>query len=211
MLRILIADRHEIVRKRVRRLIEARSGWEVCAETADGQEALQLALQQQPDIAILDVALPRLNGLEVTRLLTQGRSSTRVLLFTSQDDDLSISGALAAGALGYVLKTDSEEDLQAAVTALASNHPYFSALVSELLLSGALNGHAPSRLQSLTARELQVARLIAAGKPNRQIADLLGISIKTVESHRSAALRKSGVRTAAEFVRFAIKHKLIEA
>jgi DNA-binding NarL/FixJ family response regulator len=134
-----------------------------------------------------------------------------VLLFTMHDDDETVSGGLAAGARGYVLKTDSEQHLEAAIAALSANRPYFSSVVSELLLNAAMNDRKRSRLESFTIRELEVAQLIAEGNSNKQIARLLNISIKTVESHRSAAMRKAGVRTAAEFVRFAIKHNLIQA
>jgi DNA-binding NarL/FixJ family response regulator len=210
MLRILIADDHEIVRKGVRDLIEAHPGWEVCGEAADGQVALEIALREKPDIAVLDVALPVLNGVALTRRLKQEIPATNVLLFTMHDDDETVSGGLAAGARGYVLKTDSERYLEAAISALGANRPYFSAFVSELLLDAAINDRKRSRLESFTIRELEVAQLIAEGNSNKQIARNLEISIKTVESHRSAAMRKAGARTAAEFVRFAIKHNLIQ-
>ena len=210
MLRILIADDHEIVRKGVRDLIEAHPGWEVCGEAADGQVALEIALREKPDIAVLDVALPVLNGVALTRRLKQETPATNVLLFTMHDDDETVSGGLAAGARGYVLKTDSERYLEAAISALGANRPYFSAFVSELLLDAAIHDRKRSRLESFTIRELEVAQLIAEGNSNKQIARNLEISIKTVESHRSAAMRKAGARTAAEFVRFAIKHNLIQ-
>lgn len=211
MLRILIADDHEIVRKGVRDVIEAHPGWEVCGEAADGQNALEIALREKPDVAVLDVSLPVLNGVALTRRLKQECPKINVLLFTMHDDDETVSGGLAAGARGYVLKTDSERYLEAAISALGANRPYFSSFVSELLLDAAVNDRKRSRLESFTVRELEVAQLIAEGNSNKQIARLLGISIKTVESHRAAAMRKAGVRTAAEFVRFAIKHNLIQA
>lgn len=211
MLRILIADDHEIVRKGVRDVIEAHPGWEVCGEAADGQNALEIALREKPDVAVLDVSLPVLNGVALTRRLKQECPKIAVLLFTMHDDDETVSGGLAAGARGYVLKTDSERYLEAAISALGANRPYFSSFVSELLLDAAVNDRKRSRLESFTVRELEVAQLIAEGNSNKQIARLLGISIKTVESHRAAAMRKAGVRTAAEFVRFAIKHNLIQA
>ena len=210
MLRILIADDHEIVRKGVRDLIEAHPGWEVCGEAADGQTALEIAAREKPDIAVLDVALPILNGVALTRRLKQEVPGANVLLFTMHDDDDTVSSGLAAGARGYVLKTDSERYLEAAISALGANRPYFSAFVSELLLDAAINDRKRSRLESFTIRELEVAQLIAEGNSNKQIARSLEISIKTVESHRSAAMRKAGARTAAEFVRFAIKHNLIQ-
>jgi DNA-binding NarL/FixJ family response regulator len=210
MLRILLADDHGIVRKGVRDLIEAHPGWEVCGEAADGQSALDVALREKPDVAILDVALPILNGIALTRRLKQECPGTRVLLFTMHDDDETVNSGLAAGARGYVLKSDSERYLEAAISALGANRPYFSSFVSELLLDAAVNDRKRSRLESFTLRELEVAQLIAEGNSNKQIARRLEISIKTVESHRSAAMRKAGARTAAEFVRFAIKHNLIQ-
>jgi DNA-binding NarL/FixJ family response regulator len=211
MLRILIADDHEIVRKGVRDVIEAHPGWEVVGEAADGQTALDMALKERPDVAVLDVSLPVLNGVALTRRLKQECPKVNVLLFTMHDDDETVSGGLAAGARGYILKTDSERYLEAAISALGANRPYFSSFVSELLLDAAINDRKRSRLESFTVRELEVAQLIAEGNSNKQIARLLNISIKTVESHRAAAMRKAGVRTAAEFVRFAIKHNLIQA
>lgn len=211
MLRILIADDHEIVRRGVRDIVESHPGWEVCGEAADGQAALDLAASQQPDVAVLDVSLPILNGIVVTRRLRQESPQTNVLLFTMHDDDETVSGGLAAGARGYLLKSDSEQNLEAAISALGANRPYFSAFVSELLLEAAVHDRKRSRLESFTMRELEVAQLIAEGNSNKQIARLLSISVKTVESHRAAAMRKAGVRTAAEFVRFAIKHNLIRA
>jgi len=211
MLRILIADDHEIVRKGVRDTIEDHPGWEVCAEAADGQEALNLALREKPDIAVLDVSLPIINGVALTRRLHKEAPNIRILLFTMHDDDETVSTGLAAGARGYVLKSDSESHLEAAISALGANRLYFSSPVSELLLDAALNERKRSRLETFTMRELEVAQLIAEGNANKQIARHLNISVKTVESHRAAAMRKAGVRTAAELVRFAIKHNLIQA
>jgi DNA-binding NarL/FixJ family response regulator len=209
-LRILIADDHEIVRKGVRDLVQAHPGWNVCGEAADGQQALELALKEKPDVAVLDVSLPLLNGVALTRRLHKELPHTRVLLFTMHDDDETITTGLAAGARGFVLKSDSESHLEAAISALGANRPYFSSPVSELLLDAALNERKRSRLETFTMRELEIAQLIAEGNNNKTIARMLNISIKTVESHRAAAMRKAGARTAAELVRFAVKHNLIE-
>ena len=211
MLRILVADDHEIVRKGVRDVIEAHHGWEVCGEAADGQQALEIALREKPDIAVLDVSLPVMNGISLTRRLKQECPKINVLLFTMHDDEETVSGGLAAGARGYILKSDSEQHLEAAISALGANRPYFSSPVSEMLLEAAVNDRKRSRLESFTIRELEIAQLIAEGNSNKQIARRLEISIKTVESHRAAVMRKAGVRTAAELVRFAIRHKLIQA
>jgi DNA-binding NarL/FixJ family response regulator len=210
MLRILIADDHEIVRKGVRDLVEAHSGWEVCGEAADGEQAMDIALREKPDVAVLDVSLPILNGVAVTRRLRQECPGVKVLLFTVHDDDETVSNGLAAGARGYVLKTDSERHLEAAISALGANNPYLSSLASQVLLDATASDGKRSRLESFTVRELEVAQLIAEGQSNKQMAHRLNISIKTIESHRSSAMRKAGVRTAAELVRFAIKHHLIQ-
>jgi len=211
MLRILIADDHEIVRKGVRGVIEGHPGWEVCGEAGDGQDAYDIAMQEKPDVAVIDISLPTLNGVALTRRLHKECPGVRVLLFTMHDDDETVGSGLAAGARGYVLKSDSERNLEAAISALGANRPFFSSLVSELLLEAALSERKRSRLESFTVRELEVAQLIAEGNANKQIARRLQISIKTVESHRASAMRKADVRTAAEFVRFAIKHNLIQA
>lgn len=211
MLRVLIADDHEIVRRGVRDVVEGHLGWEVCGETSHGEEVLQIAQRERPNVVVLDVSLPGLNGIAVTRHIRQALPGTEVLLFTMHDDDETVSGGLAAGARGYLLKSEGETQLIAAISALGAHRPYFSPTVAEMLLEATVHDRKKSRLESFTLRELEVAQLIAEGGSNKQIARRLGISIKTVESHRAAAMRKAGVHTAAEFVRFAIKHNLIQA
>ena len=211
MLRILIADDHEIVRRGVRDLIEAHADWEVCGDAADGQQALDLALANTPDIAILDISMPLLNGIVLTRRLRQERPSIRVLLYTVHEDEETVTSGLSAGARGYLLKTDSEQQLEAAISALGANRPFFSNIVSQVLIKSMIYEHRRGPLETFTVRELEVAQLIAEGNVNKQVARRLGISVKTVESHRAAAMRKAGVHTGAEFVRFAIRHNLIQA
>ncbi len=210
MLRILIADDHEIVRRGVREVLSSQPGWEVCGEAADGREAVEIGLREKPDVAVLDVSLPLLNGIGATLQLRQALPRLEVLLFTMHDDEETVGRGLAAGARGYLRKTDSDNHLIAAVSALGAHRPYFSSVISELVLDAALHDRKRSRLESFTGRELEVAQLIAEGQSNKQIARRLTISVKTVESHRASAMRKAGVRTAAEFVRFAIKHNLIQ-
>jgi DNA-binding NarL/FixJ family response regulator len=209
MLRILIADDHEIVRRGVRNLLSAHPGWEVCGEAADGREASEIGLREKPDIAILDVSMPGLNGIGVARQLRQALPKLEVLFFTMHDDEETMVAGLGVGARGYLQKSDTDQHLVAAVAALGAHRPYFSAAASELLLSGALHDRKRSALESFTGRELEVAQLIAEGNSNKQIARRLGITVKTVETHRGAAMRKAGVRTAAEFVRFAIRRNII--
>jgi DNA-binding NarL/FixJ family response regulator len=211
MLRVLIADDHEIVRHGVRDVVANHLGWEVCGECSDGADVLALTRERRPNVIVLDVSLPGLNGIAVTRQIRQTFPATEVLLFTMHDDDETVSGGLAAGARGYLLKSEGDAQLIAAISALGAHRPYFSPAVAEMLLESAVHERKKSRLESFTLRELEVAQLIAEGESNKQIARKLGISIKTVESHRAAAMRKARVRTAAEFVRFAIKHNLIQA
>ena len=146
MLRILIADDHEIVRRGVREVIAVHSGWELCGEAADGQEALAIATREQPDVAVLDVSLPIIGGLALTRRIRQESPATSVLLFSMHDDEETVTGGLAAGARGYLLKTDSEQHLEAAISALGARRPYFSPFVSELLLEAAVHERKRSRL-----------------------------------------------------------------
>ena len=209
MLRILIADDHEIVRRGVRQIVESHHDWEVCGEAEDGEAALAIAVREQPDIAILDVSLPGPGGIMVTRQLKAESPSTRVLLFTMHDDEETVHSGLAAGARGYLLKSDSSQHLEAAISALAARKAYFSSLIAEMLLEAAVTDKKRSRLESFTVRELQVAQLIAEGNSNKAVANRLDIAVKTVESHRAAAMRKAGVSTAGQFVRFAIKNNLI--
>ena len=211
MLRVMIADDHELIRRGVSDVVESHPGWEVCGEASDGKQALDLALSERPDVVILDISLPTMNGLGITRRLRQDLPNTSVLLYTMHDEEDTISGGLAAGARGYVLKTDSAHNLEAAISSLGARRPYFSSTISEFLLDAAVNDRKKSRLESFTLRELEVAQLIAEGNSNKQIARKLARSIKTVESHRASAMRKAGARSAAEFVRFAIKQNLIEA
>jgi DNA-binding NarL/FixJ family response regulator len=168
-----------------------------------------MALRLRPDIAVLDVSLPHMNGVTLTRRLKQEAPEISVLLFTMRDDDETVNEGLAAGAKGYILKTDTQQHLSAAISAIGARRPYFSPWVSELLLDGLVQDRKRSRLKTFTVRELEVAQLIAEGQSNKAIARDLSISVKTVETHRASAMRKAGVRTAGEFVRFAIKQHLI--
>lgn len=148
MFRILIADDHDIVRRGVRDILVAQPGWEVCGEAADGREAVEIGLREKPDIAILDVSLPLLNGIGVTRQLRQALPKLEVLLFTMHDDEETVSGGLAAGARGYLRKTDFDQHLVAAVSALGAHRPYFSSAISELVLNAALHERSRPRLES---------------------------------------------------------------
>jgi DNA-binding NarL/FixJ family response regulator len=208
MVRVLVADPFAMVRRGVKRLVEDRPGWELCAEASNGQEALALALETRPDVAVIEVCLPIMGGLELAQRLRCEAPQTGVLLHTTLDDDATISAALAVGARGYVLKAEGVQHLESAVSALAARKRYFSPRTSELMCDASMIGGG-SRLDTFAPREREVAGLVVEGHGNKAIAGLLGLSVKTVESHRGAAMRKSGSRSAIALVHFAVKHDLV--
>jgi len=209
MTRILIVDDHVVVRTGLRALLETRHDFTVCAETGDGRDGVALALKHKPDIVVLDVSLPTLNGIEATRQIRRGAPATEVLVFTMHDSEELISEALHAGARGYLLKSADGEQILNAVRSLARHCSFFSSQVSETLLdqfnSGAL-GHS----SGLTPRERETVQLVAEGNSNKMIARALNLSVKTVETHRSAAMRKLSLGCTAELVRYAVRNKLTQ-
>lgn len=206
--RIVIADDHAIVREGIRKLVE-RPDRVVVGEAGDGEEALRLILAEQPDLAILDYSLPFLNGVQVIRKSLEELPDTQMLLYTMHDMEEAQLEALRAGARGYVLKSDPAEVLVAAVHSLLLRKPYFSPSISEALLDNFLkNADRPRQL--LTDRELEVLKLIAEGYTNKRAAEALGISVKTVETHRASIQRKVGTGSTADIVRYAIRNAIIE-
>ncbi|RDI57222.1 response regulator [Microvirga subterranea] len=209
MTQILIADDHDIVRDGLRALLETRSNWTVVAEARNGQEALELATATRPDIVILDYAMPVMNGVEVVRQMRARRLRSEVLVFTMHDDDNVIREALQAGIRGYLLKADARSHLVEAVETLARHEAYISGKVSGALIDATLGGRSTAG-SPLTARERTIVQLIAEGRTNKEICPILRISIKTVETHRASALRKLGVRTTADLIRYAIRNRMID-
>jgi len=210
MTRILIADDHDVVRSGVRAILEGQEGWEVVGEARDGKEAIDKALATRPDVVILDYSLPRLNGIEATRQIRGRVPGAEVLIFTMHDTDSLVRDALEAGARGFLLKSDARQFLVSAVESLAAHKPFFTGKVSETLLESYL-AKACEHEAVLTAREKAVVQLIADGKTNKQIADILSVSTKTVETHRAMALRKLNLDTTAALIRYAIRNKLVES
>ncbi len=215
-LRILLADDHEIVRRGLCSLLQKREGWEVCGEASDGREALEMARQLKPDVIIVDIGMPYLNGLDTTRQLLQLDPNFKVIVLTITDSDQVIREALDAGARGFVLKSDAARDLVAAVEALQSKRMFFTPRVNDLVLAGFLEkGHALSRteppdLPTLTAREREVTQLLAEGKSSKEVAVLLNLSTKTVETHRSNIMRKLSLHSIRDLVVYAIKNNIIQ-
>lgn len=208
--RILIADDHDVVRSGVRTILEGREGWQVIGEARDGKEAIDRAQEMRPDIVILDYSLPLVNGVEATRQIRSRVPGVEVLIFTMHDTDSLIRDVLEAGARGFLLKSDAGQFLVSAVECLAAHKPFFTGKVSEALLDTYLAKGSVNE-SALSSREKAVVQLIAEGKTNKQIADILSITTKTVETHRATALRKLNLDTTAALIRYAIRNKLVEA
>ena len=217
-LRLLLADDHEIVRKGLRALLEAEPGWQVAAEAADGRDAVEKAQQIKPDIAILDISMPSLNGLEATRQIVKGISQTKVLVLTMHDSDPLIQQVLEAGARGYLLKSDAARDLVAAVDALRLDKTFFTPKVARLVLEGYLDkgpraSSSPEGGSSfrLTDRQREIVQLLAEGKSSKEVASALGLSVKTAETHRANIMRRLDCHSVTALVRYAIRNHIIEA
>jgi DNA-binding NarL/FixJ family response regulator len=209
--RILIVDDHDAVRRGVHNLVESKPNFQVVAEAADGRLALELARETSPDIAILDYSLPGLNGLDLANQLKRALPRIEILIYTMHDREEFILEALQAGVRGFVLKSDTEKHLLAALDALAIRRPYFSGAVSETLLEKFLEHKPQPASSSLTHREREIVQLIAEGHTNKEIAHILQISVKTVETHRASAMHKLKLRTTADLVRYAIRNSIVQA
>ena len=207
-IRVVIADDHALVRQGLRALLE-REGVQVMGEAADGQEAVQLVASLLPDIAILDISMPTLNGLDAARELQRSLSKTKTILLTRHDESQYVTGALRAGAKGYVLKSQVAADLIQAIRQVERGGVYLSPNISAAIVDGYLSKTEPAA-DPLTSRERQVLQLVGEGKSNKDIAGLLGISAKTVESHRARLMRKLDLHETASLVRYAIRRGLIE-
>ena len=215
-LRILIADDHEVVRRGLSALLQAREGWEVCAEAADGREAVEKAKHLKPDFVILDIGMPNLNGLAATRQLAQYDPNFKIIVLTITDSDQVIREALEAGARGFVLKSDAVRDLVSAIEALQRGQMFFTPRVNEMVLAGFLEKGvvmprgAPPRFPTLTPREREVIQLLAEGKSSKEVASVLNLSTKTAETHRSNIMRKLGFHSIRDLVLYAVKNNIIQ-
>ena len=210
-MRVLIADDHGIVRSGLRLLLERQPDIEVIGEAADGAEARELAIRERPDLAILDVRMPKLTGLQVTRELKKQAPEVSVLILSMHDDERYLFEALKAGASGYVLKTQADTDLVEAIRAVERGEPFLTPAAQQALIKDVLErGRETESEEELTPREEEIVKLVAEAHTTRQIAEILHLSEKTVENHRGNAMRKLGMRDRVELVRYAIRRGLIE-
>ncbi len=206
-IRILLADDHEVVREGLKSLLELQ-GYEVAGEAPDGHEAVRLAEKLKPQIAILDLAMPLLNGIEATRQILRVSPQTKIILLTMYKEDQYVLEALRAGVAGYILKTKAAKDLIQAIRQVSKGVAYLSPEVSQTLVEVYRSGgQAPS--EPLTSRERQVLQLVAEGKTTKEVASLLGVSVKTADTHRSRLMRKLDIHETAGLVRYAIRTGLI--
>ena len=209
--RIFLADDHEAIRLGVRAVLSVHPDWRVVGEASNGREALEAIRSVRPDIAILDYSLPMMNGLELTRAIKKELPRTEILIFTMHDREDVLAELLTAGARGYLLKSDASKHLIAAVEALSIRRPYFSGNVSQTLLDRFVEMAArDTSPTALTPREREIVQLIAEGRLNKEIAAILGLSIKTVETHRAAAMHKLDLNSTADLVRYAVRNNIIE-
>jgi DNA-binding NarL/FixJ family response regulator len=212
-LRILVGDDHTLVRHGFRKILEERPEWEVVAEASDGRDAVRQALSTQPDVAILDIGMPFLNGIEATRQVVRRLPSVRILILSMHSDEAYIIQALKAGARGYMLKDSADTDLIRGVAAVAAGKSFFSPAVAKVMLDDYVRHLAEKgvadRFDSLSEREREIFQLVAEGHSNKAVADLLSVSPATVETHRAHILQKLDVHNTAELVLYAVRRGVI--
>jgi DNA-binding NarL/FixJ family response regulator len=215
-LRILLVDDHEVVRRGLSVLLRSsRPDWEMCGEASNGREAVEKALKLNPDIVILDVGMPNLNGLEATRQILKARPETRILILTLHDSDALVQEVLNAGARGFLLKSDAARDLVTAVEALGNNKTYFTPKIASMVLEGYLRKKGADGAKEatprakLTPREREIVQLLAEGKSSREVADALGLSVKTAETHRANIMRKLNLHSVSDLVMYAVQNNIV--
>jgi DNA-binding NarL/FixJ family response regulator len=216
-LRVLVADDHEIVRKGLRSILEEQPGWQVAGEACDGRQTVEKAKALKPDVSVVDVSMPGLNGLEATRQMLKNDAESKVLILTMHESDPLIREVLDAGARGYLLKSDASRDLVNAVEAIRLNKTYFTARVAQMVLDGYLDKKPKVATDTelpasrLTPRQREIVQLLAEGKSSKEVAVALGLSVKTAETHRANIMRRLDCHSVSELVRYAIRNNIIQA
>jgi DNA-binding NarL/FixJ family response regulator len=206
---VLIADDHAVVRAGLRALIESRPRWKVCAEAVNGRDAVEKASKHKPHIAILDIGMPLLNGVEAARQIRKSSPATEILILTMHESDDLVQQVVEAGARGYILKDEADRVLLDALQALSDHKPYFSTRVSEAAGSADSSDTSKSSRSRLTPREREILQLLAEGKSNKEVANLLNISVNTAEAHRANIMLKLDFHSLAELVMYAIRNNII--
>lgn len=211
-LRILVADDHEVARKGIRALLEDHPGWEVCAEARDGREAVELAGKLKPDVLLLDVGMPNLNGLDAARQILAIMPEARILILTIHDSEQVVRETLAAGARGFLLKSDAGRDLMAAVEAMQHRRTFFTPKVAQMMLDGYLRPQESEGSEKcvLTPREREVIQLVAEGKTTKEVATALSLSVKTAETHRTNLMRKLNLHSIADLTLYAVRNGIVQ-
>lgn len=214
MVRILIADDHAIIRQTLRQFLEGRPDWQICGEAANGREAVDLATRLQPDIAVLDLSMPGLNGVDATMQIRRASPTTRILIFSMHEGEELARRILAAGAHGFLLKSDATTHVEAAIEALLQGATFLTPALAPLAAAVPDSAAPPgtgARAPSLTPREREILRVIAEGRTTKEIARRFDLTVATVQTHRAAIMRKLDAGSVAELVRYAVRHKIIEA
>ena len=213
MLRILIADDHEVARKGIRSLLENHPGWEICGEASDGREAVASVTKLKPDVLLLDIGMPNLNGLDATRQILAIMPEARILILTVHDSEQVVREVLAAGARGFLLKSDTGRDLVTAVEALQQGRTFLTSKVAQMMVDVYLRPHSesdPSNPCVLTPREREVIQLVAEGKTTKEIATALNLSVKTAETHRTNLMRKLDLHSIADLTLYAVRNGIVQ-
>ena len=211
--RILIADDHEVARTGIRALLESHAGWEICGEAKDGREAVELTHKLKPDVILLDIGMPNLNGLDAARQILATMPFARILILTMHDSDQAVREVLSAGARGFLLKSDAGRDLVAAVEALQQHRTFFTTKVAQMVLEGYLHPMDQSDQASknaLTPREREVIQLLAEGKTSKEVAVALNLSVKTAETHRTNLMRKLDLHSVADLTLYAVRNGIVQ-
>jgi DNA-binding NarL/FixJ family response regulator len=212
-LRIVIVDDHAVVRRGVRALLESQPGWEIVAEGTTGRQAVELVKRLRPDVVVMDLSLPELNGLEATRQIIKESPQTEVLVLTMHHSEELARNVLQAGARGYVLKSDADQSLIAAVESLRQHKPFLTSTITEFVLDDYIhrNEDGGTGHTMVTPREREIIQLLAEGKSNKETASALSVSVKTVEAHRANIMRKLRLRSASDLVRYAVRNRIVQA
>jgi DNA-binding NarL/FixJ family response regulator len=209
-MRVMLVDDHEIVRQGIRSLIETNPDWTICAEASDGQAALKAIEEVQPDLIVLDVSMPNMSGLDVIIQIKKLLPDVEILVLTMHDSERIVAESLRAGARGYLLKSESGDKLLEALTAVSRHRTYFSPVVSETLLKFYCDSESGHEHEQLTPRQRQIVKLVAEGNSNKRIAHILKIGVKTVETHRSEAMRRIGAKSSADLTLYAARNELVQ-